>query len=94
MWLDYYHLYFVLILFFIACPPGMYKDMVGNEGSCFVCPKNSNSTSPGSAICTCMEDYYRTSVETANKPCTSQYSSKIYTLYVEVFTLVASKLVY
>ena len=69
----------------LACPPGMYKDIIGNGGSCFVCPKNSNSTSPGSATCTCMKGYYRTSVETANEPCTSQYSRKIYTIYVQVF---------
>ena len=63
---------FVSILPFIACPPGWYKDVVGNEDSCLICPTNSNSTLPGSAICTCNDGYYRTSTEAASDPCTGQ----------------------
>ena len=67
---------FVSIVSSIACPPGSYKDKVGNEDSCNVCPANSNSTSPGSAICTCAEGYYRTLTERADYPCTGQKEIK------------------
>ena len=77
---------FVSIPPFIACQPGSYKDSVGNEVSCSVCPTSSYATLPGSAICTCNDGYYRTSSEAADDPCTGQESSKIIVMHVGNFT--------
>ena len=75
LWITVFHSFCIP---FIACSPGTYKDAVGNEESCSACPSNSNSTSPGSAMCSCIEGYHRAKGDTVGEPCRGQKWSHVY----------------
>ncbi|XP_027699900.1 ephrin type-B receptor 4 [Vombatus ursinus] len=57
-----------------ACMQGAFKPLAG-EGSCQLCPANSQSNSFGSTICQCRIGYFRAPKDPLGAPCTTPPSA-------------------
>ncbi|KAF4078368.1 hypothetical protein AMELA_G00198450 [Ameiurus melas] len=57
-----------------ACGPGQYKASMG-VSACRVCPTNSNTHSPGAAVCSCLPGYYRAPTDMPDMACTKPPSA-------------------